>query len=759
MKYLKRIISLISVLAIFSCFVVPASAVDVKLDAVGLFDWAADYGRKIDHGVAAWFDKSKCGNPSSPNGEHNFLAQRTTVNGKLGLYYICEYCGKSAGEVMNGSTSEDGTATPGAYQQYVSSLPSNGYSSDGSILWYPSWDDLGVEEQVQDSDGNLIKKTRFPGWASSYTGGIVSFPLNASSFVWLNYTYTVGADERSINVLWYSDGYVGLGYPGFGPTKFIAPLSGTYFRMESPGYVCFYSPQNIGGIARVGKNWPAVTSGSHALAGSSFSVSAGVNIPAVNQQCSYVSGTMYFPVFRVVPDVTVDSPAIDTTTVYNTSTRMGNIGGNYGTINSDNSVTQYTTQYIVNETENTYTNPATGQTQTVTDWTYNYDDRSYDLTLDNGQTSTVTYGDDHVTINEHTVNDAGDTVTNNYTIYYVVNSGSGDADPSPSPSPSDGWHDGGSSGGGGAGRDPSPSPSADPSVDPSSVPSASPSSSPSSSPSPAPSSSPGGGTTTDPFPGPGDDVTTALSRVFKTDYAKITQPYGTDGHGGTDCIPLNGGSQTVTAHSEGDVVWTQTDQVNNQGSTGNASYGNAVKIKHANGYYTLYAHLDNVTVSNGSHVYKGQGLGKMGNTGNSYGAHLHFEVRDASDERINSDPYINADLPGLDGGGKSESDRSIWEMIGDLIGTGVNGILGLVEAVVSKVLDGLISLLEMLMERLQTVVETILSVFDALPALFGGFLDLLGVLFPFLPPEITTLLTFGIIAVVAIWIIKAFKGR
>ena len=78
----------------------------------------------------------------------------------------------------------------------------------------------------------------------------------------------------------------------------------------------------------------------------------------------------------------------------------------------------------------------------------------------------------------------------------------------------------------------------------------------------------------------------------------------------------------------------------------------------------------------------------------------------------------------------------------------------MIEAVISKLLDGLNSLAEMMVEKLKTVVETILSIFDELPLIFGGFLDFLAALFPFLPPELMTILTFGILAVVFIGIIS-----
>lgn len=66
-----------------------------------------------------------------------------------------------------------------------------------------------------------------------------------------------------------------------------------------------------------------------------------------------------------------------------------------------------------------------------------------------------------------------------------------------------------------------------------------------------------------------------------------------------------------------------------QGDTN--SYGNMIKLRHDTYKYgnleTLYAHLSKIVVHQGEHVKEGQIIGYSGDTGNCYGAHLHFEVR------------------------------------------------------------------------------------------------------------------------------------
>lgn len=62
-------------------------------------------------------------------------------------------------------------------------------------------------------------------------------------------------------------------------------------------------------------------------------------------------------------------------------------------------------------------------------------------------------------------------------------------------------------------------------------------------------------------------------------------------------------------------------------ATYNSSLGNYVEINHNNGYKTVYAHLNSISVKVGQAVEMGQVIGRMGNTGYSFGCHLHFVAK------------------------------------------------------------------------------------------------------------------------------------
>lgn len=119
---------------------------------------------------------------------------------------------------------------------------------------------------------------------------------------------------------------------------------------------------------------------------------------------------------------------------------------------------------------------------------------------------------------------------------------------------------------------------------------------------------------------------------------RITQHYGNNGHTGVDLGATN--DRKVFANANGTVEQIQTGIPNAKGSTGLRSYGNFILIKHPTGMKTRYAHLQTVLVSKGQSVKAGQQIGVQGNTGNSYGVHLHYEVYNSKGTRTNPEPYI-----------------------------------------------------------------------------------------------------------------------
>jgi len=93
---------------------------------------------------------------------------------------------------------------------------------------------------------------------------------------------------------------------------------------------------------------------------------------------------------------------------------------------------------------------------------------------------------------------------------------------------------------------------------------------------------------------------------------------GLHGNNGIDIAASHG--TPILAAAGGQVL------VSRSGGWG-GGYGTYVVIKHPNGTQTLYGHMSQALVSTGQSVTKGQQIGKMGNTGQSSGVHLHFEVR------------------------------------------------------------------------------------------------------------------------------------
>lgn len=77
----------------------------------------------------------------------------------------------------------------------------------------------------------------------------------------------------------------------------------------------------------------------------------------------------------------------------------------------------------------------------------------------------------------------------------------------------------------------------------------------------------------------------------------------------------------------GDTVRSAWSGVVRYAMMNRGGYGNLVIVRHRNGLETYYAHLSAIKVVSGQAVKAGDLLGLGGNTGHSFGPHLHFEIR------------------------------------------------------------------------------------------------------------------------------------
>lgn len=108
--------------------------------------------------------------------------------------------------------------------------------------------------------------------------------------------------------------------------------------------------------------------------------------------------------------------------------------------------------------------------------------------------------------------------------------------------------------------------------------------------------------------------------TLTADYGSTDHGYHKNGHAGVD-INAPWGTPIGSATS-GEVVG-----VFNNDTQGYRGYGNSVLVKGDDGNYYFYAHMSSVDVKVGDTVSCGESLGGVGNTGQSTGNHLHFEVR------------------------------------------------------------------------------------------------------------------------------------
>lgn len=148
----------------------------------------------------------------------------------------------------------------------------------------------------------------------------------------------------------------------------------------------------------------------------------------------------------------------------------------------------------------------------------------------------------------------------------------------------------------------------------------------------------------------GDPVPSTITATF----AGNDEVHNGD-HGAIDITnDLGDGGTNIIAAKDGVVIYPTDDSQTGYADVGNpedgGGYGNHVIIQHSDGNYTYYAHMsqNSITVRSGDNVKQGQVIGKMGNSGDSRGTHLHFEVRaggNAHANRVDPLDYVSIDNP------------------------------------------------------------------------------------------------------------------
>lgn len=118
---------------------------------------------------------------------------------------------------------------------------------------------------------------------------------------------------------------------------------------------------------------------------------------------------------------------------------------------------------------------------------------------------------------------------------------------------------------------------------------------------------------------PGDGIATGTF-IWPLPYTKvISSPFASrwgSFHGAIDISNGSTNGKPIIASDGGTVIEAQY----------HSSYGYYVLIDHGNGYKTRYAHCSKLMVEAGQKVAQGEYIGNVGNTGYSFGAHLHFEI-------------------------------------------------------------------------------------------------------------------------------------
>ena len=318
--------------------------------------------------------------------------------GKDGTYGVrakCQYCHKEF--AVGGLTADDLSSK---YNDYVSNLPASGYNSAGKLLWQPRW--------IEDMAGEWPYTVKF-GTTVIVTAGEDGKPV-------ISDTETVHARIVGSNMIVTMDYQeaITVEFKRLRSSIFYAPIDGTYTQIETNPFALQGLYIDDTAVEATGGCWKQKSFG-HLIPPSRISTDFYTDRSYTKPLSSYESlkmkyGTILFqtPTYQIIPS---SSTTINNT--YNINTRVNNFNGDYYDSVTNN---YYNNTTIINETTNNYYDMTTNNYYTMSNWSYDYQSRTYFVTLEDGTTITVQFGDDCLTITNNNVE-------NSY--QYVIKNGGG----------------------------------------------------------------------------------------------------------------------------------------------------------------------------------------------------------------------------------------------------------------------------------------------------------------------------------------------
>lgn len=317
---------------------------------------------------------SGCTSSQSKDGYHYWkLVSDLPVSTVTGRFRVkCDWCGMYYSDYSSCDPEREAET---AYSDYVNTLPAQGYDSAGTLLWQLNFNDaITLKVYTAYSSKYDLKskpyKTDFD--EISCSGGLLIYDFARQTY-------------RRFDT-------------GIAECTYTVPITGLYVRQSSLRYKFALYDSSLTTLVQT-EDYYTANYQTNFVAGKTYSFS----ISSLSSNNSGGRIVYYSPVYKVYP--------ADQTIVTNNfliSTRVNNFNGDYYDSVTNN---YYNNTTIINETTNNYYDMTTNNNYTMSNWSYDYASRTYFITLEDGTTVTVQFGDDCMTITNNNV-------TNSY--QYVI---------------------------------------------------------------------------------------------------------------------------------------------------------------------------------------------------------------------------------------------------------------------------------------------------------------------------------------------------